>query len=434
MVTESTLALRYPTQQMMHYHVLTSAASLSTEVINTVTVVKAHQQFALVCSPRKFGEVAKVRFWVSIRNTHPTNPIVNARLVVWPASAGDDPAAPDIATIVPGAMVDSASNFTIASITNKLFNKSGTAATIPALQSNQGIILELEFDVFNGDAADFFAGWNLPTDPDEYIALNFGIAWDSGAVANTQIASFGMTVTQAPAPANNTSTYYQFWYPKQELGSGQQVFDSDNPTTLDQVRGVWRFRYRAADWDGITGIHLLVAWGVGSGTGGIDFRFNRLTSETIAGASTTPIIDTNETPPAGIQSYGIYRSVNLLPLMVDGEEYTFDYRHTTGNAAAGGIGGDPFVMLEIVQENCTKSVSYFQPSCSATRAISGISVGDPLGFSISTVLDPLFFQRYPDNLFTRREAFAQILHPASGLFDPKAQVVMNSNLTEDQLN
>ncbi len=434
MVTQSLLALRYPKQEMVHYHVLTSAAGLSIEVINGVDVIKAPQQHAIACAPRKFTEVAKVRFWVAMRNTHATDEIVNARLVVWTASAGDDPADPDVATIVPGAMIDGSTVFTGAAINNKLFNRSGTPVTLSANQSLGGAILELEFDVFTAADAEFFQAWNKPQTPDEFISFNFGIAQDSGDVVFTQVFSFGFTVTQAPNPINNTTTYQQFWFPRSELGSGQQVFDADNPTVHDQIRGAWRFRYRASEWDGITGIHLFVLWSVGSGAGGIDFRFNELTSEVIDGASTTPLVDTNETPPLGDQSYGWFRSVNLLPLMVDGRDYTFDYRHTTGNVAAGGFGGEPFALLEIVQQDCTKTVSFFSPSCSATRAATGIQVGDPLGFAANTVIDPLFFQRYPDSLFTRRMAFAQIVHPAPGIFDPLAQVMMNSDLTEDQLN
>ena len=395
-------------------------------------------QFGAVLAPARYSQVRKVRVTCTIRNLSAT-PIVAPRMKVWVASVTGAVTNPDVQTITPGAAA--ASYFFVSSITaGRLFSKSGTIQpNIGDLTNGAGngsvnsVLFEIEFDRFDGTSNDFFAMWDAVTGTNQYIQLRPAVAATSGP-SNTLVDFFTCSaiVVQAPSPANNSITYTQVWRPFQTGQSGPGVFDSANGTAGLQTRGAWRWRYNAADWNGITSVHLMFIGNKRLTGTSFDVRFVRVTSSTQGAGSTTTLVSASPTFTANNQ-IGWWRSADLLAQLVDGGDYGFDFRNGFDGGGSAVGAGEATCYIEIVQTNYTKTAIYHHCNPSGVDALNGITSGTiPRVYPGAFLFDPLFYANFPNTRILKRRIIGQNNHRIAGLYNPSWELAINSNLTENQ--
>lgn len=406
--------------------------SSSTETAGGTVNYKVNRPtVGVVLAPARYSQVRKVRFYITIRNEHASTAVVGGQLRIWVASVTGTTSTPDAQTVTPGAA--GASYWHQSSIVARIFSKLGTAGqSVPPSSPGSTSLYEIDFDRFDGSSDDFFACWDSITDVNQYIDFRPALARTSGPAANGNIffCSFGAVVVQAPAATNSSVTYVPISKPMQIEASGPGAFDSANATAAAQIRGANRWRYNASDWDGIVSVHLMVRGQRNTAMTGFNVRFERLTSNTQGGGSTTVVASASpEFPPTSNEEnqIGTWRSADLLSLLVDGADYTFDYRKS------GGGNGEAMAWLEIVQQNHTKTVTHHVVTPPSTTANNGLTSGSsPFIQSGASLFDPLWYANFPNSRILKRRIVLQLNHRIGGLLDPTLEVAWNSNLSEDQ--
>ena len=316
-------ALRFPKPVWLHSHLMPDASATETAG-GTINYKLNRSSVGVVLAPVKYSQVRKVRFYVSVRNTSATA-LVNPRLRIWVASVTGTTSTPDVKTLTAGAA--GASYWFTSSIVARIFSKIGSAgANVASSSSGSTSLYEIEFDRFDGLSNDFFACWDSITGVDDYIDFRPALAVTSGpAAGNMTFCSIGAVVVQAPSPANNSATYVQIQKPLQLEASGPTTFESAVSPAASQVRGAWRWRYIASDWNGITAVHLVVRAQKRTTAGvGFDVRLERVTGNTQGSGSTTTVLSAT-VAFATLNELGTWRSANVLGSLIDGGEYTFDY-------------------------------------------------------------------------------------------------------------
>lgn len=430
MVSASPLALRFP-KQVTHMHGKVNTHNV--ETIDGNVHIKNDQQEALMVAPRKFSNVAKVIFYLSVQNRSAVTDL-NCRLRIWAYSVADDPAQPDVGELLPGARLNFAVDFTVAAINNKRFAKAGSYVTINPSSSGSGSVIALEFDFFDPASVEFFEAWNTPETINEHILFGYAIETQAGSPTTIATANWGCVVVQAPSPANHTATYIPAWAGQQITGSGPSNFDRNNGTsgnTHDQIRGMFRWQYNADEWDGIESIHVWMYYGTGSQNNNIQLEVQRVDSEDQASGSTTTLFA--ETHAVTQQQAGVIRSQDILPFISDGDFICPDWTFPSATVTSGGVTATVTMMIEIVQRNCTKTVSTFAVQPSQSRQLIGIQGADAIPGIYSGVglIDPQWFANYPDALFTKRKGVGTMVHDNAAV-DPAYQLWMNSDLVADQ--
>lgn len=431
MVSTSPFALRFPKQRTLDY---SGVSPSSSETIDGTSYLKPAQGWGLVIAPRKYSEVAKVRFHVSVGNNSGTTDFTNCRLRVWVNSTTNDPTDPDIQEIAAGGQIGDASGangFFTSSIVDRHFQRIGSGVLVNGGGStNDHYTLTVEFDVFDAASQDFFQAWNAAASADGYIQFQASVAFDSGpAITNFQFNSFGITVIQAPSSQNNTTSYRRVWPGRQAGATGLTVFDKDNATTHDQIRGAWRFIYNAADWDGISGFHVLTMWGNANNFDSLTIRLHRLDSETQAGASSTVLAtSTIDFSALASNSRGVHRTEDWKSFLVDGQSYVIDWRHE--NPSSGGFSSGVDMQIEMVQQGCTRTLTWYDVGNSVSQGLFGYGGATPQMRLWTTVINPLDFANYPDSFFIRKNSYNGMVHDTAAN-DPLYTLLMNSDLTED---
>ncbi len=431
MVSPAPLALRFPKQ---HAHFQNIKISWNQETLGGLVNLKTDAQEGVYAAPRKYSEVAKVIFWAAIQNRDAVTDL-DCRLRVWAAGAANDPTQPDLGEIGPETRANAGAVWTISSIESRRYSKIEPLVTITPSSTNSSAIVTLEFDLFDPEAEEFFTAWNLATEIDEYLQFNMTLELQAGSTQTVGMFNWGYVVVQAPSPANHTVTYIPNWPFHQIPGSGPAAFDRDNGTsgsTHDQIRGMVRWQYNADEWDGIEGIYLWGYYGTGTNNGDIPLDICRVDSEDQAAGSTTVLA--SEVYDVTEQQYGFIRSQNILPLISDGDFICPDwFQSPAGATASGGITATASWMVEVVQRDCTKTVSIFSTGVSVTSQIFGVPGGAPLPQiqGGASVIDPQWFANFPDALFTKRKGVGSITHDNSSVA-PSFQLWMNSDLIADQ--
>lgn len=425
-------ALRYPKPAWFHSHLMADASGTETAG-GTINYKLSRSSLGCVLAPARYSQVRKVRFYVSVRNASATA-LVNPRLRVWVASVTGTTSTPDVKTLTAGAA--GASYWNTSSIVARIFSKIGTAgANVASSSSGSTSLYEIEFDRFDGLSNDFFTCWDSVSGLDDYIDFRPALAVNSGpAAGNMTFCSIGAVVVQAPAAPNNSVTYVQISRPAQLEATGPTTFESAVSPAASQVRGAWRWRYNASDWDGIVAVHLMVRAQKRTTAGvGFDVRLERVTGNTQGSGSTTTIASAT-VAFATLNELGTWRSANVLSSLIDGGEYTFDYRN--GFVAGSSVGaGDGVAFLEIIQQTHTKTVSYHLVTPPATTASNGLTSAvstQPLIQSGASLFDPLWYANFPNSRILKRLLIGQLNHRIAGLLDPTLELCWNSNLSEDQ--
>lgn len=434
------MALRYPKQSYLTYD---SAPPVDISFGGSDWMTN-QARFDLPVAPTRYPNARKVSFWINISSTNATPKVFNLRIGVTGSSAVV--IAPIIATILPqsGIVGATGGNTAMSPIgdimpgaggedpENVVFNKVGGTVTINQEAGPAGTgtaVAFVEFDRFVDD--DFFAVWDSTLDDDTYIAFRWLTKLVSGPASpasSTFLLGFGMNVTQAPSPSNDMMTSLTMKDGRQNQGSGNQNFDSAQVT---RIAGIHRFRYNAAEWDGITAAHVMVHGGTKGNNSGMRFRVNRITSD--PGQLAEIVIDETWPNPGGgpiANTHFFYRTQDFFPLLIDGEDYIFDYRHLASSSSGGSTSGDSMPYLELIQKNATKTKTYFDASSPPAWSLAAPTPDVQQNTGHQGLFDPLWFEDYPDEFLLSRRLYACLFHRTAGN-NPEMEIIINPNLTED---
>jgi len=434
-------ALRYPKQIFTTWN----AQLLGNSTLDTVVYLPTEPRFYLPVAPARYSNVRKVIFWWAGVNIHPTTDAdVQLRIAVG-TLGGASKATPNIRTIADeSGMTGTSSPLQSGSVaTHNIFDRIGDAVTLSSdatrgttpLGASQ--VMAIEFDRFNATDQDFFDAWFQATDPNEFMEFLFmlEVTGSNPPASQVSAAGFGITVVQAPGAVNNTCTYLAAENGRQTNGSGRQDYDSTLPVpgagAADTRRtGLFRFRYNAADWDGITAVHFNILTGAKANTGDLLFRLVEITDDE---TRTTSTIFT-ETFDVSANDHGIYRTRNFLSSLEDGKDYGFDWRHSLPSASGASTSGDQMAHWEIIQQNCTKTTTYFEARVQVTPVLTGVvptpgdSLPDP--YEAAGYFDPLWYANFPDDLILTEDLIGSLNHQTVAL-DPTQALYIDSIPGED---
>jgi hypothetical protein len=425
------MALRYAKQKYLTYD---NQSPLQVSSFGGTDYLINISDFNMAVSPSKYSSVRKVTFAVNVASTNATDLV--CRLRIWADSTSAATRTLISETIGPAGGISSNNdpfNGTIPGAggldpENLLFDRLGSTVTIQqqgAGGAGAGTAF-IEFERFNATDTDFFAVWDSITDDDTYIGFGWALEIiSSGASPQTSTFCFGfsMSTTQAPQPDNNSTTYLRMKHGQETAGSGLQNFDD---TQAIQLRGLHRFRYNAADWNGITAMHFLIYGGTRSNALGLTFRLVRIDNDSTQ-ASTTLLSETFIPPSA--ETF-VYRTANFFSLLVDGEDYAYDYRHL-GNSTGGTGTGDAVAFLEIVQKNMTLTKTYFETGAPPGWTLNGPGLpNNEQSLNQQGLFDPLWFEDYPDEFLLREEIYGALFH-RTGANNPEMEILHNTDLTSD---
>jgi hypothetical protein len=425
------MAVRFPKEVYLNYD-----SSVSTAVsFGGTDFLQTDPRFNIPVAPSRYSQTRKVTFWLNVENTNATDLVVQLRINASSSSAAslalltndigpvggvfsnNDP----FAGVLPGAGgVDP---------DLVLFDRKGASTTIAQRTGDAGAAtVFIEFDRFNALDADFFSVWDTLTDDDNYTQFQWMLEIVSAGASpegSTVIFGFGMNVLQAPSPENNTCTTIPMKYGRENSGTGNTTFDADATT---QVRGLFRFRYIAAEWNGITAMHFLIHGGTKNNANGITYRLDRIDDDEDAQSSTTLLTETYTDPGAARHLY--YRTADFFSLLVDGNDYVFDYDHIGNPTVADSNSGDNVAYLEIIQKETTLTNSYHYMNTVPTW-VSGSKPDNAVHtFNQQGLIDPLWYEDMPDERFLTRRILSSLYH-RTGANNPEMAVMVDANLTED---
>jgi hypothetical protein len=380
-------------------------------------------------NPARYSEIRKITFWmlVTMNTTDFSGTATAFRHRLAAVSDGLSDKVLRQTTLAAGGQVQTpdGSNFALgfgnATSTinaNNLYGNNGNAS-FQSLQpaptaGNQSFgLFQQTFDRFTAGDQELFDRLLGVQDPDQWVA--FIPALEGNGTITTgqsqiQIRSIGYTVTQAPSPNNKTVTYIPISWGRDNSSTGPTDFNENDAQS--QIGGN-SFRYVEDDWDGITGMKLLVNFANRLNTSGITVRANKVNS---LSAKTTDQLLTDTIAGTLANSYGVFRSDDFFDQVSDGDLICFDYNHIGNPGTGNGQSAVCSAFLEIVQENCSRTTTTFSafiphpfeynPSTTWTNN---------RGFWNGTLFDPQFFLDYPDSLFFRKYAYGGALEDTDDL-------------------
>ena len=434
-------ALRYPKQIFTTWN----SQLLGNSTLDSIVYLPTEPRFYLPVAPARYSNVRKVVFWWSGTNGHATTDADLRMRIAVGTLGGASKATPNIKTVADeSGLTGTGSPLLSGSVsTGNIFNRLGDAGTLGSDTTRGGAPIgasqqfTIEFDRFSSTDQDFFDAWFQATEANEFMEFLFmmEVTGSNPPASSVSCSGFGITIVQAPGPVNNTCTYLAAENGRSTSGSGRQDFDSTLPVpgagTADTRRtGLFRFRYNASEWDGITGVHFNILTGAKANGADLLFRLVEILDDE---ARTTSTIFT-ETFDVSVNDHGIYRSRNFLSLLEDGKDYGFDWRHSSSSASGASTSGDQMAHWEIIQQACTKTTTYFESRVQVTPVLTGVvpfgggSLPDP--YDAAGHFDPAWYANYPDDLLLVESLIGSLNHQTVAL-DPTQALYINPLLLED---
>lgn len=381
---------------------------LQMQSVNATPYMPSTNQLATIpIAPSRYSQVRKVVFWCNARfNT--TSSIARLRVAIYPTVAGNKTAFP--VTIAPSQVTRWNGAGLVFPVTafnaGDLFDKEGTTSVAPIpvgtdMLNDAGTLLRVEFDRFEGDSADFFTVWDSQTNDDNYLAFRLVLERRDGAnFANSstlgQLANMGVTIVQAPAANNRTTTLMSV--------TSAVVTSSQMATAFPNNYRAANFRYVASEWDNITAVHVLgQAFWQNNNSRSWRLGFYKLSSFEPIGH--TQLYTEDFTDNASARSTGDliwYRSADVKSFLEDGAFHHVLFDNLTGAALT-----NSFCWLEIIQEGFTNTVCH-HPAGSAQR--EGFNSGTPYGSAATGYFDPLWYQSFPDDRILGRRIYLSYIH------------------------
>ena len=396
----------------------------------------------IAAAPGRFPNIRKVLFWAVARNSN-TGTAMTATLRIFPASTTDtSPLVPITQEIADGGFFRSGGNpFQPTQPGNLgadpddiMFSRSGPSRVTPV--SSGGIagvsIYTIEFDVFDAGDADFFAFWNAVAASGENVFTSFQFAFDvtSGPGATSiSCQDFGFEVVQAPAATNISTTYIPARLAFQTNANGNINYDAAGSAP---VNGTFRFRYREDDWDGIESFHLFAFGGCKNNLATTTFRLNRIDSDgqvSVSEPTLTTLYEATFGSWGSASRYGYFRSADLKQYLVDGTDYSMDWKHDNNPSAATAQSGSIFWCWEIKQRGFTRTVTTHDARIDEANWITGETSSTGRANNQMSVFDPLHYEDVPSTSFLRRELIGSLRRETTVL-DPNIQLYI-SPLLED---
>jgi hypothetical protein len=396
------LGLRYPREHLLEqYRDVQGSMNTSTSLSTAGAGMATYQSNCCILkAPARYSQVRKVIFTMTtgvyaIASAEVTLSIMRGQTGIGGLQTRSLPAGGKITS----AATDYAAVPTLKTAYTKVGPQTSIVVTsVTAQQMDRIGIIQIEFDRFEADAADFFADWDSVTDPDEYIYFTPQIkqvSSSSAAAHAFRFKNFTCVVVQAPHTVNSSCLEVTAFGGVEDAATGRTTYDAN---FFPARRS---FVYNAADWDGISSIHA-VAFGNSAKSGGnntLTIKLSRLlTSETEQILS--------EQVFTALDIHYLVRTTDLKSFLVDGGFYFIDYKLGTVNSGRPNFSA----YFEIIQHGFTKTVCKHQIDDISVRPTTTNRTN-----AGATIFDPTWYQGYTNGeRITRRVFYSSISNANNG--------------------
>lgn len=280
---------------------------------------------------------------------------------------------------------------------------------------------------------DFFTDWDeiAALGDDEYMAYAAAIQRDDGGVFTgalgdvnnvPTIIGLQMAVIQAPSATNDSCTHIN-------ATNGLFPDESMNGALFNPGKG-FGFKFNAADWDGLTAIHVLLRQT--SRTGAIaEGHFQLQIFEIFDNTNSANMIFTQDFTPNVTNVTMVFRSSDLLGTLVDGMTYLVFFISLSGSANQ----DLPWGWWEITQKSCSKKAVYHCAGMGNPANAVSITPGPPTSigdfrWSVDqSMFDPNWYQNYPLSFILERRFWAGFRHLSPN--DTDMLISVNPSITAD---
>lgn len=379
----------------------------------------------IACS--RYSQVRKVVFWCNARFAT-TNSVARLRIAIYPTVLGNKTPFP--VTINPSSVSRWTGAGNVHPVTafdpGDLFDKVGVTSDDPLpigsdMLDGPASLLRIEFDRFQADSADFFAAWDSTSNDNQYLAFRFVLERRDGAnFANNsiqgQLANMAVTIVQAPAANNRTTTIIGV--------TSAVVTASQMATAFPNNYRAAHFRYLASEWDNIVSVHVLgqAYW---QNNNARNWRLGFYKLATFDPVSHTQLYTEDFSDNAAARSTGDliwYRSADVKAFLEDGAFHHVLFDNLTASTLT-----NSFAWLEIIQEGFTNTVCH-HPAGSAQR--EGFNSAQPYGAPATGFFDPTWYQSFPDELILQRRIYAAFIHNNT-VIDTTVRLFVDADLESD---
>lgn len=417
----SSAGLRFPKP-----HVFASGSQFGNTVdeIGGETFVSAGAAYGAFLAPARYSEVRKVVFSVAVRLNNASGSEVPWQLRVHPSSTSAAQRTIDVVTIEQGDAVfgdqnqgpwDAAGEQALDVV---CYAKKGDAVTIPRNTANLDVkILQVEFDRFEPDSADFFADWDQVAaagDRDAYVEF-CPVLWTpqgSLTASGFEFLTVQCTVVQAPSTNNRTSTFVNMnlgW----RRGSGGQV-----AYLADDDLGRFQFPFEAAQWDGIVAANLFFRVHNNQNSTGVSIKLAKRDNDT----ATVTQLEEWTFPTATLNRMYYGRSDDILPHLVDGVCLVADYKHDAAPQSMNANGTQLSLCLEIIQEGFSKTCSWWDVPGMNDTVTDTVATG-----RWTALFDPTWFANLRDDQILARRVVLALDHNTQAN-NPQQALCIDANL------
>lgn len=374
---------------------------------------------AVIVAPARYSNVRKVIFALNTGKLG-NGTTSTARLKVAIASSTSPVISPELFNLPFSTVVNGATDFGFTPTLRPRFSKSGPTRTVvqkayTALELDHAQIIQIEFDRFSPDSADFFAAWDSVTDDDDYLAFQpvvESLTADTAATIAYAFKNFECIVVQAPGNPNNSNTDWHVGLGCRDLLETTVAFQGSTNGPRHA------FHFDADDWDGIESASI-VFYGSHASATTLTVRLFDLTDSVV-------VFDENFTVtnggPGGVGNFHVVRSQDFAASLEDGHIYYVDYLL---NAAPGTIDPMGTGFISIVQKSFTRTVCVHQlTEHSFTPNPTSTTGGGAILF------DPSWYEDVTDEFLLKRKMFSAFIHNA-GSNNPRKVVRIDSDLLAD---
>lgn len=426
----SPFALRYPKTTLVG---LSTALSATTKIGPGLVIMD--RDLGIPVAPARYTAMRKVTFFAHIRyngaaTTLPYYPFVGYSAI---DAVIDIPKTYNVAlnSVVSQITPDPLWKFEPGTFTNRYFTARGPGVSVAfngGISTNtRTYIVGITFDIANNSHADFWSVWNTLAatgDKDRYMMFyigldSLGLASDSD-IAQLVIFSQGMTVVQAPTRGNATCTTIISAPSGGETNGYREVFSTGTDDALP-----WTWQYNVNEWDGLFSINgFTLGRNLVPVAPSIQFQLARI-QPTFSSLAT----ETHNPEHGGVSGGGfIARSSDILPLLVDGETYIFEWKRGTAQSI-----NTIATWIEIIQENLSITTTYHDASsCVSSSSIySGSTFTTITDYAeqCSSYFDPQWYRNMLGRI-SKSKFYGGIQHNSAGN-DPMQLIAIDPNIESD---
>jgi hypothetical protein len=280
---------------------------------------------------------------------------------------------------------------TVTGVTNVTVGGAETRA-----ENGQVFIIQIEFDRFEADSAEFFADWDTAAAAGADVYIPFypiikQVSSDSAVAHSYRFKSFNCVVVQAPTLSNKSCVEYGAYIGLIDIAIAKTAYEA---LVTSQARFSWT--YNADDWDGISGVHACVA-GSSSGSTSVTVKVAYMATASTAVTVFEEVFLTSA-------AFFFARTQDFKAQLVDGRIYFVDIKFNAGPT----LRPHPSGYFEVIQQGFTKTVCKHQANLvknETTSSPAGTPIVVDTTNSGASLFDPQWYQgfvSFPEKILRRR--------------------------------